>query len=239
MINYIKADLYRIMTRRSFYIWSFAFIVIPAVLLIPASGIYPVETLLAVIPNLIYVVFCMMTLIVTEYTFRDDMQRGVYKNDTTNGVSRTVIYLAKLLGGVLLTAIWWIVSSLSCVVSLTCNVGAEHGFALLENMMSLRMISLFLWAIVFLSLFQTISVVFQRTSALIIVYGAIIAVITNAKELLRAFLPGLAGILDDSDAVAVMGDLSGFDASGLPVLPVLCILGTAVIGSALFRRKEF
>jgi hypothetical protein len=239
MINYIKADLYRIMTRRSFHIWSFAFIVIPAVLLIPASGIYPVGTLLAVIPNLIYVVFCMMTLIVTEYTFRDDMQRGLYKNDTTNGVSRIAIYLAKLLSGVLLTALWWVVCSLSCAASVVYSFGAERGFALLESMTSLRMISLFLWTIVFLSLFQTISVVFQRTSALIIVYGAIIAVITNATELLRAFLPGLAKIIDGSATVAVMGGLSGFGASGLPVLPVLCILGTAVIGGALFGRKEF
>ncbi|MDR0380884.1 MAG: hypothetical protein LBH86_02640 [Oscillospiraceae bacterium] len=246
MLNYIKADLYRIMTRPTFYIWPLLLAALPAAMIAGAGGMYPAGVILAAIPALVYAAFCLMALILTEHTFREDMQLGLYKNDMAGGASRSAVYIAKLITGILLLALLWAVCSLSCIVSASYWLGGDSGLSLLKDMASLQAASLFLRVNVFLAVFQAISIVFKKTSALILVYIAISAAMAYAMKWLGAAWPGLAGFIKHIAGFGAYGNFGA--AAGAPhaaggvallLAPAACIIVLAAIGSMMFEKKEF
>jgi hypothetical protein len=191
-----------------------------------------------VTPGVVYAAFCLMALVVTEVTFREDMQLGLYKNDVTSGVSRTGLYLAKLLTGALLMAGMWLLCSLSCVLSAGFGYGFDYGPALLRNMSSPMNWLWFVWTLMYMALFQAVGVVVKKTVALLVVCVALNAVVVGAGDVARSVAPDIANLFE-----LFARDTGPYDSSFLGymklfIAPVTGIVLFTVAGEMLFRRKE-
>jgi ABC-type transport system involved in cytochrome c biogenesis permease component len=237
MLNYIKTDLFRTLTRVSFCVQLLALIALPAIIITGVKAAYPPEMVTSITPGIVYMAFSLVALLVSDYTFREDMQLGLYKNDTTNGVSRAGIYMAKFMAGALLMAAMWLSCSAACVLATGANYGWDNGAALFANMASMTALSWFLQTLLFLALFQALGVVIKKTVALLGVCVLASAAVTHAGNVLSSALPGIADFLnmDVSDA---FGDLP---VAVLLKSLVITMAGIALLllaGSALFGRKE-
>ncbi|MFF2910643.1 hypothetical protein [Paenibacillus sp. NPDC057934] len=238
MLNYCKADLYRIGTRLSFLVWCFILIAVPALLIIGVSSHYAPSIVVHVVPGIMYVAFFFITLIITEYTFREDMQLGLYKNDTTSGITRTTIFISKYFSGLLLLLLMWILCSASTMASVFYSFGTADGSTLLQEMVSTTMISYFLSIAAYLALFQMLSVLIQKTASLILVCILSSTVLSNISHLLGSTFPGFSRVLTFLNPVAENSAPSVTLQIVMLTIPVVCVLVLLGIGSFLFRKKE-
>jgi ABC-type transport system involved in multi-copper enzyme maturation permease subunit len=213
--------------------------VIPALSIFGLREKYTATEMTGVLPGIIFVIFCVMAFILSDYTFREDSQHGMYKNDMTNGVSRTGIYLAKLLCGLILVAFLWTLCSGVCIASVTYSFSWNEGLALLQKMISAQGITMFLQTVFYLAIFQALSVVIRKTSALILTYAVLSAALSNAGDLLRSVFPRATVFLDRFDLNTITGTAPFTDFIPLLLLPVLCGAAVTVFGNILFARKEF
>jgi hypothetical protein len=234
----MKADLYRTTTRISFYIWLLALTALPVLAITGAKTAYAPEAILSVTPSIVYVTFSLVALVVSGYTFREDMQLGLYKNDTTSGASRTGIYVAKFLTGALLMAGMWLCCSASCFLAAGFNFGWSSATVLLENMTSMTALVWFLQTLMYLALFQAIGVVVKKTAVLLVVCVLISAVFTNAENVLNSVAPGVANLFTAESISDSLGGLSSAASLKFLAVPVIGIALLLVIGALLFGRKE-
>jgi hypothetical protein len=238
MLNYMKADLYRTATRISFYIWLLALTALPVLAIAGAKTAYAPEMIIAVTPSIVYVALSLVALIVSDYAFREDMQLGLYKNDTTSGVSRTGIYVAKFLTGVLLMAGMWLCCSASCILTAGFSFGWSRGIVLLGNMTSMTVLVWFLQTIMCLSLLQAISVLVKKTAALLGICVLISAVLTNAGNVVSSIFPGVANFFNVGGIPDSLGNPSFAASLKFLTMPVIGIALLLFIGNMLFGRKE-
>jgi hypothetical protein len=238
MLNYCRADLYRIGTRFSFLVWCFILIAVPALLIIGVGSHYAASIVVQIVPGLMYVAFFLITLIITEYTFREDMLLGLYKNDTTSGITRTTIFISKYFSGVLLLLLMWVLCSASTVASIFYSFGTADGSSLLQEMVSTTMISYFLNIAAFLTLFQMLSVLIQKTASLILVCILCSTVLSNISHMLGSNFPGLSKVLASLNPVVENSSPSVTLQIVMLTIPMVSIVILLMIGSFLFRKKE-
>ncbi|OBZ19348.1 hypothetical protein A8L34_07515 [Bacillus sp. FJAT-27264] len=238
MLNYCKADLYRIGTRFSFVLWCFVLIAVPALLIIGVGSHYAPSIVVQIVPGIMYAAFFFITLIITEFTFREDMQLGLYKNDTTSGITRTTIFISKYFSGLLLLLLMWILCSASAVASVFYSFGTADGNTLLQEMVSTTMISYFLSIAAYLALFQMLSVLIQKTASLILVCILCSTVLSNISHMLGSASPGFSKVLTSLNPAVENSAPSVTIQIVMLTIPVICILMLLLIGSFLFRKKE-
>jgi ABC-type transport system involved in cytochrome c biogenesis permease component len=238
MLNYIKADLYRTSTRVSFYVWLLALIALPMLIIVGTRTVYASETVVSVVPSVVYLIFALIALVVSDYSFREDMQHGLYKNDTTSGVSRTGIYMAKFLTGVLLMAVMWVFCSASCILAAGFGHGWTAGMTLLKNMASLTTLVWFVQTIMYLSLFQAIGTVVKNTVALLGICILISALFTNVGGILGDALPGIVDFFNTTDATGSFGNSLTVNFLKSLIMPTVGTGLLLLIGNMIFGRKE-
>ncbi|MFC3745225.1 hypothetical protein [Paenibacillus sp. GCM10012306] len=238
MLNYCKADLYRIGTRFSFLVWCFVLIAVPALLIIGVGSHYAPSIVVRIVPSLMYAAFFFITLIITEYTFREDMQLGLYKNDTTSGITRMTIFISKYFSGLLLLLLMWILCSASVLASVFYSFGAADGNTMLQEMGSTTMISNFLSIAAYLALFQMLSVLIQKTASLILVCILCSTIFSNVSNMLSSTFPGLSKVLAYLNPVAENSAPSVTLQIVMLIIPVVCVVVLLGVGSFLFRKKE-
>lgn len=183
------------------------------------------EQLLAGVQTGIYLIFLLLTLFLNESIFREDLQLGILKNDTTNGLSRERLFLVKYLTGVSVEVLLWLLCTGCAVLAL----GRDLGLSLCAGrLFSVRAAAFLLLELLILALLQVISIYVRKTSQLIL---ACLAVSTTVNTLPQA-IPGAALLLTaDAPTLPQAAALLAAEAAGIGVL--------CLTGCLLFRRIEF
>lgn len=239
MLNYIKSDLYRIGMQVSFYVWCAALTVVPAAYAFTQMYDQLAATAMTrIILDIMGAAFFVFAIYITECTLREDGQYGLFKNDTTSGVSRSGIYLSKLLCGLVLMVLMWVPCSAACATVMAVCYTAGDGVAFLQGIFGLQGLVLLVRSAFYLALFQALSVVIKKTSMLILACIAASMVLSGAIGLIGVAIPQLPELQDRFGFGAVMANATGIDC--IPVLFLMLLGGVAVtaFGNALFARKE-
>ena len=126
MLNYIRSDLYRLANRISSWIWVAVFLVLPPLLIVGAGSQYDVEKIMTGVSVAIYLLLILAALMLTENVFGEEKRLGLYKNDTTSGISRTKIFISKFLTSAMLEVGLWSLCSVICSFALTKVAGIEE-----------------------------------------------------------------------------------------------------------------
>lgn len=235
MLNYIKADLYRIFTKKSIWIWSLALIIVPTLLVVGAISEYGSVMILKVLPIGIYVEFIIVSIIVSDYTFREEKELNLYKNDTTCGISKGKMFVTKYLTGVLIEIILWLLCSL--LMLFVCAISFGNFFEYLKVIFSIQIVNFLLMDFFYLSLFQLLGIFIRKTSTLILMCIVISSVFENFKSAIVKVIPWFDGkfnlFIDQGNIINFSGILQ------IIILPILFILILVFVGSKIFENTEF
>lgn len=235
MLNYIKADFYRLDTRISAWIWTLVCLILPPVMIIAAGGQYEVEKIMAVIPVAVYLIFILVALMLTESVFGEDRCLGLYKNDTTSGISRTQLFLSKYLTSVLCAALLWLLCSVFCAFALTKVAGTHKIGQCFGAMFSLQSVWWLLLSLMYAAMFQAIRVLVNKTSMMILCCAVISGLFSQAMNLVQKIFPALATFT----SAANMADMNAFQIILWILLPLVGISVILAVGCMLFKKSEF
>lgn len=231
MLNYIKADFYRLATKPSAWIWTLLLFFVPPFMIVGAGTQYEPEKIMSVVPTCIYLTFILVALMLNESVFGEEKRLGLYKNDTTSGISRTRLFLAKFLTGALLEIGLWLICSAGCVGALVYVAGAEQFLKCIGVMFSLQSVQWLLMIVFYTAVFQTIRVLVNKPSMLILVYGLISTAFTQVTDLIKKAIPQIDTLLATGNGVV--------QTVFMLVLPIMGIAACLGIGSMLFQKSEF
>lgn len=227
MLNYFKADCYRLFSGFKARLWVLALIVLPPVTIIAAKSQYELEQIRAAMPVAIYLAFIFLALSLNEFVFGEEKRHGVFKNDTTNGISRNALFLSKFFTSVFLETVLWALTSAACALALAFLSGPASMGSCLAWMFSLQALSWLLQTIFYIALFQTIRVFTNKTSVLILVCAMLSTLYTQLRDLLSQTSPALAAVMSGENIAAELA------------VPAVGILVVLYIGCRLFRQSEF
>ncbi|MBQ8681291.1 MAG: hypothetical protein IJ509_00040 [Bacilli bacterium] len=235
MLNYMKADLYRIFTKKSIWIWSLALIILPTLLVVGATSEYGSAMILKVLPIGIYIEFIIVSIIVSDYTFREEKELNLYKNDTTCGISKGKIFVSKYLTGILIEIVLWLLCSLFMLF--ICAISFGNFFEYVKVIFSIQIVNFLLMDFFYLSLFQLLGIFIRKTSTLILMCIVISSVFENLKSAIEKVIPWVDGIfnlfIDQSNVINFSQVLQ------VITLPIILILIVVFIGSKIFENTEF
>lgn len=233
MLNYIRADLYRIFSRPFSWLVCLIISILPALAVLGVGENYSTEQVMLGVQVGIYILFIFLSLLLNEYTFREDMQLGMMKNDTTSGVSRGRLFTSKYLTGVLIEVVLWGFCSTCAVLASGYIFGMDHMVSYIGGIFSLQAVSWILTNLLLLALFQVISIYVKKTSGLILVCLIISAFISNFENLLAQAVPGA------ESAFLLVPGYSGAQAASALAVPFIGIVILLAVGCFLFQRSEF
>lgn len=224
MINHIKADIYRIILRKGFILLTVILTALIVLAVVGFSGKFSAETVFSTYPSVSFLIYLFLSVLISDYTFREELQLKVLKNDMTTGVSRGAIYVAKYLSGIILTLGFWIVISLStCVVAgfLMSPAGALEFF---KRLVSLSQLLMMLQVFFCLGLFQLIGLFVQKTILMLLICAVLQQIVTALGDK----IPVIQDIMDKFNS----NSLVSF------ILTVIAIIVIVFNGSILFNKKE-
>lgn len=227
MLNYFRADCYRLFSGGKAWLRVLALIALPPVAIIAAKSQYELEQIQAAVPVAIYLAFILLALSLNEFVFGEEKRHGVFKNDTTSGISRNALFLSKFFTSVFLETVLWVLTSAACALALTYLSGTGSVGLCFAQMFSLRGLSWLLQTIFYIALFQTIRSFADKTSVLILICAVLSTLYTQLKDLLSKISPAFAAVMSGEHIAAEFAVLT---AGTLAVL---------YIGCRLFQRKEF
>ena len=207
MINLLKSDFYKLLTRKSFYICGAisAFLGILGVIMMNSDikslgaeidpklfGLSGISAMISGVSDvtLLSVIFLSM-FIASEFSF------GTIKNIASRGVGRVNIYLSKLIMGIFTVVTYTITSGLVGFIAGTIMWGpGEFNQEVVLNI--LRMVGLFLLAEISLqSVFMMVSFIVRNTGGAIALN---LAIIILASSLILVFIDyGCSAWLNISD----------------------------------------
>lgn len=236
MLNYMKADFYRMSSRPAMWIWSIVLAVFPSLAIWGASSQYEAEKALGVTPVGIYILFMFAVLMLSEYTFREDKQLGLFKNDTTGGISRSGLYVSKYLSGVIAAAALWAVCSALSALTFVKAYDVPFPTAL-SALFSVRAFGWILQNGMYLALFQIIGIYVKKTSVLLLVCLAFSTAISNIGNMIAPVMPKLTALFQTifgqgaSDNAVLQNVIT-------LVLPLAGIMILISAGCVLFKKSE-
>lgn len=236
MLNYIRADLYRILSRPLPWLWFLIAAGSPALAVLGMGKQYELAQVLLGVQVGIYIVFIFLSLILNEYTFREDMQLGMLKNDTTSGISRGKLFMAKYLTGVFMEAVLWVVCSVCAVIACGHIFGMAYILSYWKTLFSVQTVSWLFNNLLFLALFQVISIFVKKTSGLILVCLIVSTFVSRLGTLLGEALPGTEQAFT---LLVTTGQPTVFQTVTALACPLAGAAALCLAGCALFRRSEF
>lgn len=227
MINYIKADFYRIFRRKNIYISFMVLILIIPLIMFGAAKSYGVKTVINVINPIFYVIFFFISLSVNDYCLREDISLGILKNDMTTGVSRKKIYLSKFISGLILLLIFEILVYLLAYLGIGLASSFNESLPVIKNIFTTTNICFMFRIIGSFTLFQVGCLFATKTMQLFILCGIIDGVFMQ--------------ILDSIKNIKFVKELITNETSDLWLNSlILCIISIILlyIGTKLFQKKS-
>ena len=235
MLNYIRADLYRIFSRPVSWLVCLSAAAFPALAVLGVGEQYSMEQVLVGLQVGIYMLFLFLGLLLNEYTFREDMQLGMMKNDTTSGVSRFELYTAKYFSGMMIEVFLWVICSVASAIACSQVFGMKVILDCFGAVFSVQAISWLLNNLLLLALFQVISIFVKKTSALVLASLAISAMVGNLGTVLGKVIPGAEQMFT---LFATTGQPTIFQAAVALGAPIVGIVALLLVGCALFQNSE-
>ena len=235
MLNYMRADCYRVFSKKSAWIWTLILLVVPPLMIVGASSQYETEMIISVIPTVIYFLFFVVSLSLTENIFGEDKRLGLFKNDTTSGISRTELFVSKFLTGAFAEIGLWAVCSIACAVALAYISGFEYVGSCFLQLFSIQSIWWLLLNIFYLIFFQAIRTLVNKTSVLILVCSVINTVFSQMVDLVKKAFPIFGSFMNMAN-IATMEILPIVTMFSVLLIGIIAML---IVGCYLFRRSEF
>lgn len=227
MLNYFKADCCRLFSGFKARLWVLALIVLPPVTIVAAKSQYELEQIRAAVPAAIYLAFILLALSLNEFVFWEEKRHGVFKNDTTNGISRNALFLSKFFTSVFLETALWVLTSAACALALTYLSGTVSMGRCFAQMFSHQALLWLVQTIFYIALFQTIRTFADKISVLILVCAVLSTLYAQLRDLISQASPTLAAVMSGENIAAELAML------------IIGILVVLYIGCRLFRRSEF
>lgn len=224
MLNHIKADMYRIILRKGFILLTAILTALTVLAVAGFSSRYSAQRVFSVYPSVSFFIYLFLSVLISDYTFREELQLKVLKNDMTTGVSRNTLYAAKYLSGIVLTVGLWLVISLATGAAAVVITSPAGAFEFFKGLFSLPQLLMLLQVFFCLGLFQLIGLFVQKTVLMLL----ICVVLQQVVRALGENIPPVQEFLNKFN-------------SGSPVSFILTVLAIAVIvfsGSMLFTKKE-
>jgi len=224
MLNHIKADMYRIFSQRGFILLTVILTALTVLTIIGFSSKYSVESIISVYPSVSFFIYLILSVLISDYTFREELQLKVLKNDMNTGVSRNALYAAKFLSGVILTLVIWLIISLAASAAAGIIASTTGAFEFLKGLVSMPQLLLLLQVFLCLGLFQLIGLFVQKTLLMLL----ICVVMQQVVRVLGESIPVMQDIMDKFYS----GGLVSF------LLTAFALVVIVFIGSVLFNKKE-
>lgn len=224
MLNHIKADMYRIILRKGFILLTIILTALTVLAVIGFSTKYSAERVFSTYPAVSFLIYLFLSVLISDYTFREELQLKVLKNDMSTGVSRNALYVAKYLSGVILTVGLWFVISLATGVTAGILMSPAGAFEFFKGLFSLPQLLMMLQVFFCLGLFQLIGLFVQKTILMLFICAVLQQAVTALGE----------------NAPVIQDIMNKFNSNSL-VSFLLIAVGIMVIvfaGSMLFNKKE-
>lgn len=234
MLNYIRADLYRMFGKMGMLVWCLIFVGVIPLFVFGACGSYSMEQVMAGAEVSISIIFMIAALVFSEYTFREDKQLGMFKNDTTSGISRSQLFLAKYMTGAFLMILLWLLCSGLTGLVMVKGFSTGNVTDIVQAIFSLRTAGGLLTNLMYLALFQTISIFVEKTSVLLLVCVILSTFLSNIGRLLESVLPKMEWSLSLAGTAGTPLQMAA--AILFPLLGIVIILA---VGCGLFQKSEF
>jgi len=224
MLNHIKADMYRIIFRKGFIMLSVILTALTVLAIISFSSKYSMDSITLVYSSVSFFIYMILSVLISDYTFREELHLKVLKNDMTTGVSRSALYIAKYVSGILLTIGFWVVISLSASIAVGVIKSPAEAFEFFKGFFSLSQLLMILQVLLFLGLFQLIGLYVQKTILMLL----ICAVLQQVVRSLGDSVPVMQDLINQFNS----NDLSSFMLTSIAVVVIV------FSGSVLFNKKE-
>ncbi|GAA3410666.1 hypothetical protein ACFFNY_21195 [Paenibacillus hodogayensis] len=224
MFNHIKADMHRILLRKGFLNLTAILIAVSVLAVLGFSSQYSAEKVLSFYPAINFLLFLLISVVVNDYTLKEELYLKVIKNDMNTGVSRSQYYTSKFLSGVILIVTFWLV--LSIVISVAAGFAAspEQAIQFFGGLFSLQQFLMILQVLFFVGVFQLFALFIQKTVLMLLICG----VVQQGLNSIAKTVPHMQDILNKyntGDFVSVF-------------LTVLGIIAIVWVGCLLFNKKE-
>jgi hypothetical protein len=224
MLNHIKADLYRIILRKGFILLTIILTALTVLAVVGLSSKFSVETVISTYPSVSFLIYLFISVLINDYTFREELQLKVLKNDMTTGVPRNALYTAKYLSGVILTVGLLLIISLATGVAAAFLISPTRGLEFAKGLFSLPQLLMMLQVFFCLGLFQLIGLFVQKTVLMLL----ICAVLQQTVKSIGDSVPVIQDIMSQLNS----GSLVSF------LLTAIAIVVIVFAGSELFNKKE-
>jgi len=221
MFNHIKADMHRIVFRKGFLT---LFIILVAVSLLAVTGFsskYSAEVVLTFYQGISYLMLLFFSVIVIDYTFKEEFYLRLTKNDMNTGVSRNVLYTSKYLSGVILIVGFWLIVSVAISLAVFWIGSTEQALKFFGELFSLQQLLMLLQILFFAGLFQLLALFVQKTILMILICGVLQQAVTSISEA----IPVIKEFINEDSVLSIAWTSVG-------------ILLIVYIGCLLFRRRE-
>ncbi|WP_042350920.1 ABC transporter permease [Bacillus massiliigorillae] len=222
MLNHIKADLYRIIFRKSFIL--LAIILTGSTVLAFIGFSSDPEKTLSFYTTISFLLYLFLSVLISDYTLREELELKVLKNDMTTGVSRNVLYISKYLSGVILTIALWLLISLAITVTAVFITSPAGAIDYMKELFSLPQLLIILQVLFCLGLFQLIGLFVRKTILLLLLCVALEKVFMVIVERVPLF-QDLANKYSSNSFAAFL-------------LTIFAIVAIVIIGSIVFKKKE-
>ena len=227
MLNYFRADCYRLFCGAKAWLRVLVLIALPPAAIIAAKSQYTLEQIRAAAPAAIYLAFILLALSLNEFVFGEEKRHGVFKNDTTNGISRSALFLTKFFTSVFLETALWVLASAACALALAYLSGTASIGRCFAQMFSCQALLWLVQTIFYIALFQTIRAFADRISVLILVCAMLGTIYARLRDLILWASPAFAAVMGGENIAVELAVL------------ITGILAVLYIGCRLFRRSEF
>ena len=238
MLNLLRAEAYRMVRKRSMYIYFAVLFIGYCLLIFIRSGGYEADSVVSDASN-----FNFFTALAGAFLFSaiytDDLNSKNLITLVGYGLNKWKIVVAKFILGVVFSMVFFAV-----LTGIHCGMYAVLGFAPTATMVGWVFafaLKYALMTVVFMSLSSIVAYGFQRTTFALVTYilfgfGIVTSLIKIANSVLKLKLTDyLASTLTDNITLGILTD----DAHAAPILGCAAYLIVAVVLAAVaFNRKE-
>jgi hypothetical protein len=224
MLNHIRADMYRIVLGRGFVLLAVILTALTLLALVGLSSRFSAQTVFASYPAVSLLLYLFLSVVISDYTLREELQLKVLKNDMTTGISRGALYAAKyVLGALLLIGLWLIISAATSLTAALLMPPAE-ALDYSKSLVFPQQLLMLLQVLFCLGLFQLVGLFVQKTILVLLFCVALQQVVRLLGE---SFL-----VVQDVMLMINSGSLASFAVTAIAILAIV------FAGALLFKKKE-